>query len=1241
MGVSWTTEQKQVIDSRNQTLLVSAAAGSGKTAVLVQRVIDKILRMDDPVDIDHMLIVTFTKAAAGEMKERILQAIRKALESDPENDHLQKQLAYIHNAKITTIHSFCYQIIKEHFHELAIDPSVRVGEDGELNLLKMDVLHELLEDAYKEASPQFLRFVEEYAYGKQDTVLEDLVLSLYDFSRSYPWPEEWFTFCEDMYFSKNENLPWLEDVVQDAKEIVDNIINQTNHGISICNEDDGPYLYVDLLNSELQKYRELCDLINQLKFDEIVHFLDVFSFQTLPRKKQEGVDEGKKKKVKELRDAAKEGIAELKKKYFYQTLSEHREQMASCEAVSTLIALVKEFEHRFQSAKNVKNIVDFNDLEHLALQVLVQKNEDGTVSPTMAAKALSEEFHEIMIDEYQDSNQVQDYILTSISGQWEGRYNMFRVGDVKQSIYRFRMACPELFLQKLNQYQSDENAKERKIILAKNFRSRDWVVHSVNTIFSQIMQPGVGGITYDEDAYLYQGANYPEIPVGQDNRTEFLLLTDEKEESEEEEFEESTQIAEARLVAKRIKDLLQSDFQVVDKKTGEYRPINYGDIVILLRSISGWGEVFADVLLSEGIPAYCETSTGYFNTTEVNTVLSLLTIIDNPRNDIPLASVLHSPIVGLDNTALAVIKTEARDYFKDEKQQISFYECVRFYCEHGSNTEIVSVLRNLFEQIHRYQSVSNLMGMGEFLTYILMDTGYLNYVTSMPSGDRRRGNLEMLIAKAEAYEQGSYRGLFRFLHYVKQLRKYEVDYGEAMPEGGVLSVRIMSIHKSKGLEFPVVFVSGLGKRFNMQDTMEKMLLHSELGIGSLVFHDENRSFAPTILKNIIARRMRIETLGEELRILYVALTRAKEKLIMTGYVGSIETDETKLDRWFDLEKEEALVLPSYTISRSQCMLDWIGRALIRTSAAKPIYEAREEWRQEKGVPIVEPFYGLGMYFKIQLLKQPASMEGSESMDEANQLLERWKADAISVGIEDAQRLALIFKQHEEEQVEGHMAAKYSVSEIKHMYMEDVEAVGMNAVSFEDQEELDETGEDDASETKPVAKKTLRGAERGTAYHKFLELWPYQTSDYKAIRPFCDFLLSSGIFTKEEHDCIWEADMYHFINSPIGMRMKTANQKGLLSREKQFVMQIPAQMVDEHYEGKELVLVQGMIDAYFEEEDGLVLVDYKTDRVKKEEELVKRYKVQVELYKQALEQAMGIRVKGMYLYSFSLEKEIEV
>lgn len=678
MGVSWTKEQQQVIDLRKRNILVSAAAGSGKTAVLVERIIKMITEGEHPVDIDRLLIVTFTNAAAAEMRERIGAAIEKALEEMPENEHLQRQQTLIHNAQITTIDSFCLYVIRNHFHEIDLEPNFRIGDEGELKLLKEDVLSAVLARNYEEKTPSFTDFADSYATGKSDAPLGEMILSLYEFSRSYPWPGEWLSSCVRDYQVEDETAlneaAWIQPLVANIRYVLKDMAGMMQEALALALTDDGPFMYEKVLRSDLEKYEKLaaCET-----FTELQQALGSITYDRLPSSRGFDGDAEKLEQVKALRDAGKDMIKKLNRQYFFvspQVMAEQLRQTAP--RAEELVRLTEEFAEAFAAEKKRKNLVDFHDLEHFALEILVDRE---TKQPQKTAEEFRDTFEEIMIDEYQDSNHVQETLLRAISREERGENNIFMVGDVKQSIYRFRLARPELFMEKFDTYTLEESGTQR-IDLHKNFRSREEVLAFTNDIFYQIMAKDLGNVAYDDEAALYPGASYPKPEKDEMFAPEILLADSNDELLEDEEYHDYSEkkLLEAKLAAERIKELKKSQL-VTDKVSGELRQVRYSDIVILLRSLNGWADEFVTVLNDAGIPAHTVSASGYFSAVEVQTVLSFLRILDNPRQDIPLTAILRSPIVGMTEEELAKIRLW-------EKTK-SFHECVLEKCEQVSQPE--------------------------------------------------------------------------------------------------------------------------------------------------------------------------------------------------------------------------------------------------------------------------------------------------------------------------------------------------------------------------------------------------------------------------------------------------------------------------------------------------------------------------------------------------------------------------
>ena len=864
--MGWTTEQEQVIAARNCNLLVSAAAGSGKTAVLVERIITRLTEGEDPLNVDQLLVVTFTEAAAAEMKERIRGAIEKKLEEEPENIHLQRQATLIHHARITTIHSFCLSVVRDYFHTIDLEPGFRTMEEGERKLLMQEVMEELLEEEYRKGEASFTDFVEMAATGRDDRKVEELILNLYEFSRSNPDPETWL--CDSIQsYEEAENQPWdslpfvklaLEQTWASLEDLEQSLV----YAKSVCEDTDGPAAYEAAIVSDIERIRKLRKAES---FQKLQEALSGLSFDRLATNRDQSVSEEKIQTVKSLRDQVKKELTSIRDQFFYETVEELRGDLRRAKPfVQELVRLTVAFGQAFEAKKQSQGVIDFGDMEQYALRIL-RKEE--------IAEEYRNKYEEIMIDEYQDSNLIQETLLTQISRVNRGKYNVFMVGDVKQSIYRFRLSRPELFMEKYETYGIEADGPKRRIDLHKNFRSRREVLDAVNYLFYQIMTKALGRVEYDEQAALYVGAQFEEKP-GFD--TEVLLI-------EEGDSLESKEL-EARAVAARIKEL-KAGMVIFDKESGTCRSVAYRDIVILLRSLKGWTDIFSNVLNEEGIPTFCGTKEGYFQTREISLLLDYLKILDNEKQDLPLTAVLASCFGGLTSEELAQIRCAYPEG--------PFYQAAMYYARERKDPKLCA----FFAQVHAFRKQVPYTAIHELLETIVSVTGYRDYVLALPGGVQRRANLDMLIEKAKAYESTSYKGLFHFLRYVEQLRKYQVDYGEANTSDEMAdAVRLMSIHKSKGLEFPVVIVAGMGKRFNTQDIHSQMVIHQDLGIGVDAVYLKERMQAPTFLKKMIQNETRLENLGEELRVLYVALTRAKEKLILTGTLKSVEEKRKQYDR---------------------------------------------------------------------------------------------------------------------------------------------------------------------------------------------------------------------------------------------------------------------------------------------------------------------------------------------------------
>ncbi|MDD3277535.1 MAG: helicase-exonuclease AddAB subunit AddA [Lachnospiraceae bacterium] len=1223
--MKWTKEQEQVISLRDRNILVSAAAGSGKTAVLVARILAMVTDPVHPVNIDELLVVTFTKAAAAEMKERVRKALEDQLLVDPENEHLQRQSALIHHAQITTIDGFCGYVIQNYFHTIDLDPVYRIADEGEMKLLEADVVNEVLEDTYEEKSESFLNFTEQIAPGKSDKQLESLVLRLYHFALSDPYPSEWLKRCLKLYepgnFEDFSEIPWVQLQLEQAHLELVAARLLTGQNQKLAEMSGGPHMYLEMLESDAALIEKLIHIDD---YDSFVEALTQSKFQALSRKKDDSVDPALKEKVKKQRDEVKKIISELAQKRFPLSSREIMEQMCQCqEPVKELVELTTIFMQRIAEKKREKNLMDFSDLEHFALEILVEKQGDSYVR-TDAARELSQHYREVMIDEYQDSNYIQEYLLKAVSRVEDGINNRFMVGDVKQSIYGFRMAKPQLFLEKQHAY-SQEDAPEQRIDLHKNFRSRENILHTTNYLFRQLMMGGMGGIEYDESEALYPGADYPDSQDDSFLETEVLLIDKNSPEFEDQKSKAEMIETEAMAVAQHMRGVVGHK-QVWDKDLGSMRLAKYRDCVILLRTVSEWADIFSRVLQSQGIPAYATSKTGYFSTVEVETVMNYLHICDNPLQEIPFTAVLHSPIGGFDAEELALIRSS----FPEGK----IYAACEAYEQAGADEKLQEKLRKFLAQLRDIRSRITYTTIHELLEEILEETGYGACAAVMPGGQQRQANLQMLVEKAIEFEKTSYRGLFNFIRYMEQIQKYEVDFGEVNIYGETAdTVRLMSIHKSKGLEFPVVYVCGLGKQFNFMDSHASVLMHAELGIGMDLVDVNLRSKTPTQLKRAIASQMTQETLSEELRVLYVALTRAKEKLILTA-LG-------KADKWGDtcshVMRDEKGHLTFSALAGAKSYMDWILPALV----GHHCFDALEEYYQMEN-PKNTWCYQDPSRIKIHVLTP-----GNLALEEMDQ--------RIGQTMQKEQLLAWDEETGGDKSLAGELEKRFSY---EYPY-EKLAAIPVKMTVSE----LKKAGEEEPGQELffepdivPLIPKFMQeedsvqhGAARGSVYHRMFECMDYQSISQvmkegkhavlQTLKEQADAMVRQGKIAERDVSAIRFQDFFDFLETPLGVRMQQAAYKKTLKREQPFVIQIPAVQANESWPEEETILVQGIIDAYFEEEGSLIIVDYKTDRVTDGtgRELVERYQKQLQYYRKALIQLTGKPVREMLIYSVTLGK----
>ncbi|MBQ2901386.1 MAG: helicase-exonuclease AddAB subunit AddA [Agathobacter sp.] len=1228
--MKWTKEQQNVIEFRNRNILVSAAAGSGKTAVLVERIIQKITDETQPVDIDRLLVVTFTKAAAAEMRERIGNAIEKLLEEQPENENLRRQQTLLHNAQITTIDSFCLFVVRNHFEEIGLEPNFRIADPGEIKLLEMDVLNEVFEQEYQrhantleaeQCDDSFLQLVDAYSDKRSNKAVKDMVSKIYTQSASNPWPKEWVQSLIQPYMvaSKEELLETdlMQGIYSYVKTILLDMPAQLEAFREMALSEPGLEKYALNIEKDLEAFAGL-EAVED--FEELGVFCQNLCTSmgnlTAIRGFEGNVE--KKEAVSNGRNGVKKEIKGIYERYFSMSLEELVEQLGRMRGIAEeLVRLTLLYMEALEKKKQEKHLMDFSDIEHAALRILVDEEKKEHRSCSLE---FQQQFEEIMIDEYQDSNQVQEEIMRAISRESLGEYNMFMVGDVKQSIYRFRLARPELFMEKFASYDLEESKKQR-IDLHKNFRSRQEVLDFTNDMFYKIMAPDLGNVAYDAEAALYYGAGYEEA---QDMNAEVLLYETDAVVEESGSFSQGDDAdglgkrqLEARMVAQRILELKET-LQVTDKATGQLRPLRNSDIVILLRSLSGWGNEFASVLEDCGIPAHVSTSTGYFSAVEVQTVLSFLKILDNPYQDIPMAAVLKSAIVGLDNEELAEVSLA--------EGATSFAEAALMKMEAASEGKLYH-----FQQLYqRLRAKVMDTPIHQMIDMVLEETGYGDYVKALPAGAQRKANLDMLVEKAIAYEKTSYKGLFHFIRYIDQLQKYEVDFGEADVIGENEDVvRLMTIHKSKGLEFPVVFVSGISKQFNERDSKEKLAIHPDMGLGLDEVQISPRVKRKCLIRSEIAERIRRDNLGEELRVLYVALTRAKEKLILTG---TVKNQEKLYDSYM------GNLLPGVPLSFSQRTqakgyIDWIAPAVLSYP---------EKYRFT--------------FVNAEDLVLASVKDMAEKTIAKEVLLEQiYRADEVLV---ETYRKRFAYKYPYMQDMAR--KSKYSVSELKHDSMVEnydrMEGeVGVPEFLLEERqsyipefarprmEETVDYEKDDVAADIILPAGVNRGALRGTAVHRVMECMNFAAFlevDQKNQNAVMDFITKEldrmvpELLTKEQYVLVDMNKLLRFFESPIARRMAEADRRGDLFREKPFVMD---------YEG---VLLQGIIDVFWLEEDQIVLLDYKTDRVQTEDELKQRYQKQLELYAEALCRIFSTKERKIdstenLIYSFCFNKEIEL
>ncbi|MGE5675932.1 MAG: helicase-exonuclease AddAB subunit AddA [Mycobacterium leprae] len=1296
----WTAEQEQAIKAGGNNILVAAAAGAGKTATLVERVIRRLADPQDPLDVDRLLVVTFTEAAAAEMRERIGSALQTALAQQPENARLQRQLALLGRASISTLHSFCLGLLRQYFYRLGLDPALTVMGEHEAMLLRHEVLDSLFAKRFDAETPTgaelqggdgpFFALVERYGGGRDDEGLKQLVLALYDYVQSLPWPEQWLAEAAASFAvapeAAIESLPWWQTLYTQMRLELIQATTALEAALRLTRLPGGPAAYSDTLQRELETTQVA--LAAHSKWEELAPAVSAIVFERLPSMKKGSADEHLQEQTKKLRDQARRAVKGLQEVYFSRTAAEWVSDLQwVAPHLLTLVELVQEFDGSFRRAKAEQSTVDFNDLERFALKLLIDSEAStGEFRPSDVARELRERYAEVLVDEYQDINSLQDAILAMVARA--DIPNRFMVGDVKQSIYRFRHANPSLFLRKYLSYEpwreadlaaevaqvsagegSTGETNGRRIVLGANFRSRSGVVNAVNFLFRQIMTVSVGEVGYDKDAELVCRASYPiredgvdgEYPVEVhllDRTTEVEAVQSAADELAEADADSEPAAAvvdvlqelaeltaaerEARLVTRRIKEMVdgtaeQRPMLVYDKELQGYRRLRFRDIVILLRATSGRADLYLEAMNQAGIPAYAQLNTGYFAATEVAVMLSLLQVLDNPRQDIPLVAVLRSPIVGLNSSELARIRLA--------EPKASFYDALKAASEVEDNTGLAAALKKFLQALEEWRTAVRRTPLSQVVWRIYQETGYLRYVGGMPGGVQRHANLLALYDRARQFDQFARQGLFRFLRFIEQLRESNTDLGAAPALGeGEDVVRVMSIHKSKGLEFPVVFVADMGKSFGRQDQQGDLLLQRHLGFGPQLIDPEQRTKYPTLAWHAVREAIRLEALAEEMRVLYVALTRARERLIL---VGSVRGLPEAIGRWSMTAASQGWALPDSLLATASTYLDWIGPALARHQDGAVLRPEVTAPGPETAVAADASRWTIHLWDAEaqQSLVQPDQTDAAVTVDWAQVFA--LQPLAITCRTDTPQELERRFSWQYPFVGGVRRFAKLSVTELKgHFQPEGEDALPGAAIPAVAEEAPAGTV---VSGRKPAARmggrlerrpqflqetrKSMSSTEFGTLMHLVLQhLDLTQPLDVVNVDVQVAQLTERQLITPQQAEVVDRQAIAAFFGTPVGQLMRS-NPDGV-RREVSFTLGLPAAEVYTDLEpattAGEIVVVQGMIDALVESGDGFILVDYKTDK-RDPEEAAKAYHGQVQIYRRAVEEILNKPVREVFLH----------
>lgn len=1211
--MAWTNEQQAAIDSRGQTLLLSAAAGSGKTAVLVERIIRRLLDKEYPIDITELLVVTFTKAAAAEMRDRIGTALMKAL-SETKDPRVERQLALLPSAQISTLHAFCQHVIRKYFYTIDLDPAFSIAGEEELNLLRRQVLEDVFLSYYEDDEKASILYplADMFGSDRGDDILMDTVSRMYTYARSLAWPEHWLKEAARAY-----------DVAPDA--VIDDMVwaGPIKDAVRRILEEDA-HLYDGVLYHLRQReaFAPACDTFvaeqaalrqaaQARSWNDLSRFVRAIDFPRLKSlRKLSDDDKAVWERCKKVRDDVKKDVIKtLQSVYFSATPEEWLDGMRAMKPVMDgLVTLTLDFAKAYGAAKKEKGWIDFSDLEHFCLQILLAPDASPEHPvPSAAAEELRSQYEEVFIDEYQDTNGVQELITRLVSGE----DNRFMVGDIKQSIYRFRLADPTLFLEKYQSFSRDEKAVQRCIDLGRNFRSVPVVLDAVNAVFSRAMTAEAAGMDYGEREKLYAGRQAPDDERWIGGPVEVDIVptpSDEEDDDGSTAFEK-----ECRFIAGRIGELLASG-RMAARKDGTLEPLSYRHIVVLLRSMAGNADVLIQALQEGGIPSYAEQSGGYFAAVEVQVMLALLRCIDNPEQDLAMAAVLRSPLVGLDETALAGVRLAGDGTL--------WQNLPAFVASLPDGVDEKEDLQQFMAAFDSWRTYSRRHGVAELLQRLYDDTAYVDFVGAMPGGDVRQANLKALYDRARQYEEAGFRGLFRYLQLMDKMKEDGLDLAPAK----VVSekedvVRIMSIHKSKGLEFPVVFVADMGKAFNRRDTQDQILFHNRLGIGLKQYDPEWRMSYPTLIWSGIAAQLRWEGTAEEERILYVAMTRARDQLILTGHSSHIDRD---WQRWTS----------RLNPAQAKSYFDWVMPAALAPFGAKADADyARPGAAWQDAV------------WQVRIAKAvPAGTVEEGAYDGEPRLEALRRGDLTGTPVPSWLDEQLSWQYAYPQAVRT--AAKFSVSEVKRRYQE------LHSDELQDEAALSvpaaavippAPGEDDAFAALPPwlagEEAAVSGAQRGTALHKALQyITPAADQTTATLRREIDAFVRQGLLSREEAKLVYVPVLAAFCQSDIGRRMAESPE---LHREYPFTVLLAGGDPLPETETGEQILIQGVIDCLFREDDAWILVDYKSDRLETADAFRRRYAVQLALYKRAVEQITHRPVEETYIYSLHLQQEIRL